>query len=310
MGNGLAGFAAMQQVPRIGGHIRFHRFEIPFGLRNVQLINNNRQQQQNRGRSRGRRPQGNSGGRSEGNSRIDTRARGNAPQMLEKYKNMARDAQLQGDRVMTEYYLQFSDHYFRIVAEQRARTEETRKQRDDWQEGDADGDEANASNAPDSGDFEDDFGSERDQPQQQARRDTRPRSDRSENGRGESSRDSSRDNGRDQNRDDRNSRDDRAAREERAPRAPNRSDGNRANGNRSNVNRDGNRDYGNRTDRDLGRDEDARPDTIDVAVLPPSFASDGPMTPIDDLIPSIDDMPAAPKRRGRPKKVEAEIADG
>jgi Domain of unknown function (DUF4167) len=275
------------------------------------LINNNRQQQQNRGRSRGRRPQGNSGGRSEGNSRIDTRARGNAPQMLEKYKNMARDAQLQGDRVMTEYYLQFSDHYFRIVAEQRARTEETRKQRDDWQEGDADGDEMGSSNASDSSDYDDDFGG--DQPQQQPRRESRPRSDRTENGR-----DNNRDTGREANRDDRTNRDDRPAREERAPRASNRPDGNRADGNRaygnrSNGNRDGNRDYGNRNDRDLGRDldrdDEARPDTIDVAVLPPSFASDGPMTPIDDLIPSIDDVPAAPKRRGRPKKVELDSAE-
>jgi hypothetical protein len=47
-----------------------------------------------------------------------------------------------------------------------------------------------------------------------------------------------------------------------------------------------------------------------MAVLPPAFASDGPMTPIDDLIPSIDAAPAAPKRRGRPKKVEAEPVEG
>ncbi len=94
---------------------------------------NNRQQQQGRRRGRGRGPQGN-GGRNENSSRIDNRARGNAPQLLEKYKNMARDAQTQGDRVMTEYYLQFADHYFRIVAESKARFEEQRRQRDDWQE--------------------------------------------------------------------------------------------------------------------------------------------------------------------------------
>jgi hypothetical protein len=53
--------------------------------------------------------------------------------MLEKYKNLAREAQLQGDRVLTEYYLQFSDHYFRIVAENRARFEENRQpRRDEW----------------------------------------------------------------------------------------------------------------------------------------------------------------------------------
>ena len=95
---------------------------------------NNRQSNRRRGRGRG--PQGN-GGRQDNGSRIDNRARGNAPQMLEKYKNLAREAQLQGDRVLTEYYLQFSDHYFRIVAENRARFEENRPpRRDEWQNDD------------------------------------------------------------------------------------------------------------------------------------------------------------------------------
>lgn len=98
---------------------------------------NNRQQGRRRGRGRG--SQGNNGGRQDNGSRIDNRARGNAPQMLEKYKNLAREAQLQGDRVLTEYYLQFADHYFRIVAESRARMEESRPaRRDEWQGDDAD----------------------------------------------------------------------------------------------------------------------------------------------------------------------------
>ncbi len=92
---------------------------------------NNRQPGRRRGRS-GQRPQGNGGNRDNGN-RIDNRARGNAPQLLEKYKTLARDAQMQGDRVLTEYYLQFADHYFRVVAESRARFEESRPRRDDWQ---------------------------------------------------------------------------------------------------------------------------------------------------------------------------------
>ena len=46
---------------------------------------------------------------------------------------MARDAQLAGDRVQTEYYLQFADHYFRVLGESRSRFEEQnpRRQRDD-----------------------------------------------------------------------------------------------------------------------------------------------------------------------------------
>ena len=51
----------------------------------------------------------------------DNRQRGNAAQLLEKYKSMARDAQLGGDRVQTEYYLQYAEHYYRMLGESRAR---------------------------------------------------------------------------------------------------------------------------------------------------------------------------------------------
>jgi Domain of unknown function (DUF4167) len=70
------------------------------------------------------------GGGQPGN-RQDNRQRGNAAQLLEKYKNMARDAQLAGDRVQTEYYLQFADHYFRVLSENRSRFEDQRRGRDD-----------------------------------------------------------------------------------------------------------------------------------------------------------------------------------
>jgi hypothetical protein len=86
------------------------------------------------GRRRGRGGQG--GGRNLGGqpgNRQDNRQRGNAAQLLEKYKSMARDAQLAGDRVQTEYFLQFADHYFRVLSESRARFEDQnpRRQRDD-----------------------------------------------------------------------------------------------------------------------------------------------------------------------------------
>ncbi len=252
---------------------------------------NNRQQQQGR-RRRGRGPQGsgsNNGGRNEGGSRIDNRARGNAPQMLEKFKNLARDAQQQGDRVMTEYYLQFADHYFRIVAEQRARFEETRRQRDDWQ-GD-ENEEPAPRGANDLGEDDDDDGGYEPREQEAPRREARPRSDRYANDRS----------GGDRNANDRGSSD--------------RSGAERNNADRSSADRPGNdrgarprsngnyRDNGNRSNvRDV--EAEAVSDTIDIAVLPPAFASDGPMTPIDDLIPSVEDVAPAPKRRGRPKKVE------
>jgi hypothetical protein len=108
-------------------------------------------------------------------NRQDNRQRGNAAQLLEKYKSMARDAQLAGDRVQTEYYLQFADHYFRVLSENRARFEEQnpRRQRDDEDE--------------DEGDEElmegDDGGEERPErpeprPERQERLDRGPRQDR------------------------------------------------------------------------------------------------------------------------------------
>ena len=95
---------------------------------------NNRQAGRRRGRGGQQRQGGNPGQQGNGN-RIDNRARGNAAQLLEKYKNLARDAQMQGDRVNTEYYLQFADHYFRVLSENRSRFEEQdrqRRQRDDF----------------------------------------------------------------------------------------------------------------------------------------------------------------------------------
>ena len=102
------------------------------------MNNNNRgnNNNNNRRRSRGNsRPQGGGGGGGQQTNRIDSRARGNAPQMLEKYRKLAQDAHLNGDRVTSEYYLQFADHYFRVIADTRVRQEEQRVRRDDrWGE--------------------------------------------------------------------------------------------------------------------------------------------------------------------------------
>lgn len=102
-------------------------------LRMIFPLNNNRN---NRRRGRGN-------NRSQGGSqlnRIDSRARGNAPQLLEKYRKMAHDASLNGDRVQAEYYLQFADHYFRVLADGRARQEEQRPRRDEVRYSSEDGD--------------------------------------------------------------------------------------------------------------------------------------------------------------------------
>jgi hypothetical protein len=103
---------------------------------------NNRQGGRRRGRGGGgRAPNMNSGA----GNRQDNRQRGNAAQLLEKYKGLARDAQMQGDRVQTEYFLQFADHYYRVLGESRARFEEQRRQRgEDESDGDEDEMEAEA----------------------------------------------------------------------------------------------------------------------------------------------------------------------
>jgi uncharacterized protein DUF4167 len=108
---------------------------------------NNRQGGRRRGRG-GQGGQGGQGGRNIGGqpgNRQDNRQRGNAAQLHEKYKSMARDSQLAGDRVQTEYYLQFADHYFRVLGESRSRFDEQRPQRGDGGDDD-DGDEQFADN--------------------------------------------------------------------------------------------------------------------------------------------------------------------
>ena len=104
---------------------------------------NKRQAGRRRGRNNNPRQGGGGGNRGSGDSgnRIDNRARGNAAQLLEKYRNLARDAQMAGDRVNAEYYLQFADHYFRVLADNRARQEEQQQRFRRHDDADQDGDD-------------------------------------------------------------------------------------------------------------------------------------------------------------------------
>ena len=257
---------------------------------------NNRQAGRRRGRT-GQRPQGNNGRGQEQGNRIDNRARGNAPQMLEKYKALARDAQMQGDRVITEYYLQFADHYFRVVAEMRARQEETRRQRDDWQGDDADQDMVDTDDQmiADGMDQDDDqavaeraYEAQRRQPRQQQRegqpRDNRPRDNRPNDNRPNDNRSAEGDDG---------------YRQSRQPRRDARDTG----GTREGSPRDG-EGRANQARRVFAEARgQTEPATIDVSVLPPAFGSDGPIAPVPDLVAvaeSVSETP--PKRRGRPRK--------
>ena len=167
---------------------------------------NNRQGGRRRGRG-GQRPQ-NIGGRPDGN-RQDNRQRGNAAQLLEKYKSLARDAQLAGDRVQTEYYLQFADHYFRVLSESRARFEDQRPQRgedfedegsdDDQFDGEGEGSEEEVQQRPERQDRQD----------RQERQERQPRAERSERSE-RAQRDRPRRYARDENGEDRPNRGDRA----------------------------------------------------------------------------------------------------
>jgi hypothetical protein len=118
--------------------------------------------------------------RSDGN-RQDNRQRGNAAQLLEKYKAMARDAQLAGDRVQTEYYLQFADHYFRVLEDGRSRFEEQNQRRSRNDEDEDEGEET--ASAETQGEYgEDESEDERPARRERSQRPERPepRSDRNE----------------------------------------------------------------------------------------------------------------------------------
>lgn len=61
-------------------------------------------------------------GKSQDPNRVEIKVRGNPKQLLEKYKNAARDAMQAGDRVLAEHNLQFADHYQRVLNEMRGLT--------------------------------------------------------------------------------------------------------------------------------------------------------------------------------------------
>lgn len=195
---------------------------------------NNRQAGRRRGRG-GQRPQGGGGnaGRGGGDSgnRIDSRARGNAPQLLEKYKNLARDAQMAGDRVNTEYYLQFADHYFRVLSDNRARLEEQngtqgqpRRGRDDFSNAGED-DDREEYNTDISNMDDDDRGQQRDaRGDRDGNRDRQDRDDRGQ-GRDRNDRELRSDRPQRSDRNERPERSDRNDRPEREARRPRRDEG-------------------------------------------------------------------------------------
>ena len=90
---------------------------------------NNRQNGRRRRGGGGNAPRPMSMGGGQSGNRLEVRVRGNASQLIEKYKQLARDAHQAGDRVAAEYYLQHADHYFRVLNDSRIRQEEMRARR-------------------------------------------------------------------------------------------------------------------------------------------------------------------------------------
>jgi Domain of unknown function (DUF4167) len=238
-------------------------------IRTGSLMNNNRQTSRRRGRGNNNRvPSNNNRNGFDNANRIDNRARGNASQMLEKYKKLAQDAQQNGDRVNAEYYLQFADHYFRVLADFRGRQEEGRPQREwrgedreageDWRDDERDGpeDSEDAETVADTGNAEDNYRrpQQQDRPERNARPERNDRPQRNERPeRPERSERNERPQRNDRNvrveRPERPDRDDRPA-ISRAPAAQNRRDR-----------------YEHRDERPVFEDT-----KLDLSILPPSIA--------------------------------------
>ena len=52
----------------------------------------------------------------ESNTPDGNKVRGNASQLYERYTTLARDAQSAGDRIAAEGYLQYAEHYYRVLS--------------------------------------------------------------------------------------------------------------------------------------------------------------------------------------------------
>ena len=63
--------------------------------------------------------------------KVPSRNNHNAPKLIEKYNELAREANSNGDKILSENYLQHADHFTRILSEQeifrKAKFSETKK---------------------------------------------------------------------------------------------------------------------------------------------------------------------------------------
>lgn len=269
---------------------------------------------QNR-QSGGRRRRGGSGGNNprpmgmaaggQNANRLEVRVRGNAHQLLEKYKVLARDAHQAGDRVAAEYYLQHADHYFRVLNDSRIRQEEMRARRGvfDQFEDDAGGNDAD-------GDDRDDGDEGETQERPRDRQDRQERSERPERNDRQDPRDRQERRPRYEDRAERPARVERPERTDRpepVERQAADADGERPRRwqeRRPERARDDNEDRGNRLNGDSA---ESRLSDGEAALV--AFGGVPARDPVADA-PGSDDEAPRPRRRGRPRKTEAAPAEG
>jgi|TARA_B100000953_G_C17902304_1_gene384790 hypothetical protein len=55
----------------------------------------------------------------------------NAPKLIEKYNNLAREALSNGDKILSENYYQHADHFLRILLEKRVTKVEPKKEKEE-----------------------------------------------------------------------------------------------------------------------------------------------------------------------------------
>lgn len=86
-----------------------------------------RSRNKNRNNSR---PSGNIVNRVFDSTGPESKVRGTPQQIIDKYNQLARDAQLSGDRVATENYQQHAEHYLRMLSEAQREQDAKREQQE------------------------------------------------------------------------------------------------------------------------------------------------------------------------------------
>lgn len=96
------------------------------------MRSSNKSRSRNKNQNQNRRPSANVVNRVFDSSGPEGKVRGTPQQIIDKYQALARDAQLSGDRVAAENFLQHSEHYVRLLneamQEQNARREQQEAQ--------------------------------------------------------------------------------------------------------------------------------------------------------------------------------------